>query len=187
MGKSTAAAILRDMGFPSYDADKAVHSLLKKGGKGVAPVARFFPDVIKRDAVDRKALGRAVFGHPKKLRKLEKIIHPLIRAIEKDFLRSARATKAQAAILEIPLLFETGAESRCDVTLCVTAPRAIQKARVLSRPGMTIEKFGAILARQMPDAQKRAMADFTVPTGESYDATTKHLYKILSKLGIGEA
>lgn len=125
MGKSTAALILRDMGFPIYSADAAVHKVLKKGGTAVAPVARLFPETLKRGAIDRKLLGHAVFGQPKKLRQLEHIVHPLLREEERAFIDKARKSRARAAILEIPLLFETGAEKRCDITLCVTAPRAI--------------------------------------------------------------
>jgi len=184
MGKSTAAKILRDLGFPIYDADATVHALLKKGGKAVAPVAKLFPQTLKHDGIDRKLLGRAVFGQPKKLQQLEHIIHPLMRSVERAFLQKVRIAEAHAAILEIPLLFETGAEKRCDVTLCVTAPRAIQKARVLSRPGMNKEKLRAILARQMPDAEKRKKADYVVPTGKGIAATKKHLREILRELSL---
>jgi dephospho-CoA kinase len=184
MGKSTAALILRGLGFPIYNADAAVHHVLKKGGCAVAPVARLFPETLKRGAIDRKLLGRAVFGQPDKLHRLEKIIHPLIRAQERAFLQKARKTPARAAILEIPLLFETGAEKRCDITLCVTAPKNLQKTRVLSRPGMTEEKFRAILKRQMPNAEKCRKADYTIPTGKGLDATEKHLRKLCKKLAL---
>jgi dephospho-CoA kinase len=184
MGKSTVAKILRELGFPIYSADQAVHDIMKKGGKAMAPVAKLFPEVIKRGAIDRQLLGRAVFGQPKKLRQLEKIIHPLIRDAERAFLQKARKAKASAVILEIPLLFETKADKRCDVTLSVTAPRAIQKARVLARPNMTEEKFHAILSHQMPDSEKRKKADHIIPTGTSLHATEKHIYKILGKLDL---
>ncbi|MDE1900685.1 MAG: dephospho-CoA kinase [Alphaproteobacteria bacterium] len=184
MGKSTAAGILKKMGYPIYDADKAVHALLKKDGDAVAPIAGIFPEALKKNAIDRKILGRAVFGDAQKLRRLERILHPLIRKAERAFLKNARARKARAAILEIPLLFETGGEKRCDVTMCVTAPRAIQRARVMARPHMTEEKFRAIVARQMPDKAKRARADFTVPTGIDEAHTRAHLQKILRRLGL---
>jgi dephospho-CoA kinase len=184
MGKSTAAEILRELGFPTYSADKAVHDLLKRNGKAVAPVARLFPAALKKNAIDRKILGQSVFGQPKKLRQLEKIIHPLLRDAEQKFLRQACGKKTRAAILEIPLLFETGADKRCDITFCVTAPRAVQKARVLARPGMSAERLRAILARQMPDAGKRKKADFIIPTGKGLDATRKHLNKLLKDLSL---
>ena len=184
MGKSTVARLLRRMGFAVYSADDAVHALLKKGGKGVAPVARLFPEAFKRGAIDRKILGRSVFGRPDKLHKLERILHPLARQIERRFVQEARRKKASAVILEIPLLFETGAESRCHLTLCVSAPRAVQKARVLARPGMTDEKLRAILARQMPHAEKRKQASFVIPTGSSVEATEKHLRRLFASLAL---
>ncbi len=184
MGKSTAAQTLRELGLPIYSADDAVHALLKKNGRAVAPVARLFPHTLKRGAIDRALLGQTVFGQPEALRKLEKIIHPLLRSAERAFLQKARQDKARAAVLEIPLLFETGAEQRCDITLCVTAPRAMQKARVLARPGMTEQRLRDILARQMPDAEKRQKADYVVPTGKGIEATKKHLQKLLGKLSL---
>jgi dephospho-CoA kinase len=184
MGKSTAAQILKTMGFPIYNADAEVHKLLKKDGKAVARVAKLFPETLHNYAIDRKMLGRAVFGKPRKLRRLEKILHPLVRQAEIAFVKNARKAKKRAVILEIPLLFETGGEKRCDITLCVTAPRVIQKSRVLSRLGMTEERFHAILKNQMPDAQKRKKADYIVPTGKGLAATEKHLHKILSGLSL---
>ncbi|MDD3370251.1 MAG: dephospho-CoA kinase [Alphaproteobacteria bacterium] len=184
MGKSTVAKMLRDFGFPVYSADKAVHSVLKMGGAAVEAVAKAFPDTLRRGGIDRKRLGLAVAGNPRKLRQLEKIVHPLIRKSERLFLQKARAAKAPAVVLEIPLLFETGAQKRCDVTLCVSAPRAVQKARVLARPGMDEKKFRAFLARQMPDAQKRKMADYVVPTGVSVANTKKALSALIGKMGL---
>jgi dephospho-CoA kinase len=182
MGKSTAAKILGAMGFPIYSADRAVHEVLKKGGKAVPAVAKLFPETLKKGGIDRKCLGRAVFGKPRKLRQLEKIVHPLLKQAERLFLQKARQNKHPAAILEIPLLFETGGEKRCDITLCVTAPRKIQRMRVLSRKDMTEDKLRAILARQMPDAEKRTRADFIVPTGKGLHTTKQHLHDILRKL-----
>ena len=184
MGKSTTAKILRRMGFPIYSADAAVHEVLKKGGKAVDAVANLFPETLKRGAIDRTLLGQAVFSHPDKLRKLERIIHPLVRQSERAYLQKARKAKTPAVLLEIPLLFETGSEKRCDLTLCVTAPRAVQKARVLSRPDMTEEKLRAILARQMPDAEKRRRADYVIPTGKGQEATEHHLHKLFRKLSL---
>jgi len=182
MGKSAAAKILRGFGLPVYEADRAVHALLRKGGKGVKPVARLFPEVFKRCAIDRKRLGQIVFGRPDKLRSLEKVLHPLVRQAENEFLRKARKQKKSAAVLEIPLLFETGGHRRCDYVICVVAPKAIQKARVMQRRGMTAKKLKAILARQMPDRKKRSIADFVVDTGSSYRATRKKLHNVLNTI-----
>ena len=185
MGKSTAASILSGFGLPIYNADHAVHALLQKGGKGVKPIAKLFPEACHDGAIDRAELGRLVFGKPGKLRKLEAILHPLVQKAERDFLKQARRNQARAVVLEIPLLFETGAEKRCDMTICVTAPKAIQKARVLKRKGMTAAKLKAILARQMPDRDKRRRADYVVRTGVSRTDTKKQLRKILEGLEVG--
>jgi dephospho-CoA kinase len=186
MGKSTVAKYLRQIGFPVFSADDAVNALLKKGGAGVVPVATFFPETLKRGGIDHKLLGRAVFDQPKKLDKLEEIIHPLVIKAEKAFLQKTRKTKARAAILEIPLLFETGAEKRCNITLCVTASAIVQKARVLSRKNMDRKKLQGIMARQMPDAEKCRRADYVVPTGTDMTTTKKCLRKLFYKLGLIE-
>jgi dephospho-CoA kinase len=184
MGKSTAAQILRGFGLPVHNADRAVHDLLKKGGAAVRRVGKLFPAVIRRNAVDRAMLGRTVFHNPRKLRQLEKILHPLVRKTERVFLQKARRRKSPAVILEIPLLFETGAEKRCDLTLCVTAPKAVQKKRVLKRPGMTEAKFRAILKCQMPDREKRRRVDYVIGTGKSVADTRRQLQKTLEGLGL---
>ena len=184
MGKSTTAHILRRWGFPIFNADAAVHEILKNNEKAIAALTRLFPETLKRGAIDRKLLGQAVFAQPDKLQRLERILHPLVRQAEQSFLQKERRAKARAAILEIPLLFETGGEKRCTLTLCVTAPRAIQKARALSRPDMTEEKLRILLARQMPDAEKRSKADYVLPTGKSVETTEKHLRKLFEKLSL---
>ncbi|HUY68985.1 MAG TPA: dephospho-CoA kinase [Alphaproteobacteria bacterium] len=185
MGKSAAAAILGDLGLSVHDADAAVHKLLAKGGKGVRPVARLFPQAFRAGAVDRRVLGAMVLGKPAQLKKLEKILHPLVRQAEEEFLRRARRRKAPAAVLDIPLLFETGAERRCDVTICVTAPEKIRQARTLRRKGMTRKKLAAIRAHQMPDAEKRRRADHVVDTGGTRAATRRQLAEIVKGLGAG--
>lgn len=185
MGKSTAAGIFRDMGLPVYNADHAVHELLRKGGKAVRPVAGLFPEALRRGAIDRRSLGHHVFGRPAKLKKLEKIMHPLVRRAEIEFLRKARKRGVRAAVLEIPLLFETGGHERCDFTICVTAPKRVQMARVMRRPGMTKEKLRAIMKRQMPAMRKHRMADFVIGTGKSRALTRKHLQKALQKMHKG--
>jgi len=182
MGKSTVAALFRAEGLPVHDADQAVHDLMRKGGKGVTPISRHFPGSVRNGAVDRALLGGMVFGKPNLLKRLEKILHPLVREEEDAFLRKARKRKAAVAILDIPLLFETGGEKRCDYVLCVTAPLAVQKARVLQRPGMTATKLKAILARQMPDAKKRKLSDFVVDTGGSRAATKKQVRRVLADM-----
>jgi dephospho-CoA kinase len=180
MGKSTVAEILRAMGLPVYHADHAVHRALRRGGRAVKPVARLFPEALRQGAIDRKTLGRIVFGHPQRLKQLEKIIHPFVWQEERAFLKQARKKKAPLAILEIPLLFETGGEGRFDAVLCVTAPASVQKARVLSRPGMTVARFKAIAARQMPDRQKRKKADYVIHTGKSIVDTRKQLQRVIN-------
>ncbi len=182
MGKSTAAKILAGFGLPIHNADQAVHMLLQKNGKAVKPIAKIFPEAFSHGAIDRSMLGKMVFGKPAKLKKLENILHPLVRKAEQNFLKQAKRDQAPAVVLEIPLLFETGAEKRCDLTVCVTAPNAIQKARVLMRKDMNTAKMKAILARQMPDAEKRRRADFVVKTGVSVADTKRQLRSILDHL-----
>jgi dephospho-CoA kinase len=183
MGKSTVAKILRSMRFPVYEADKAVHDLLKKGGKAVNPVTKLFPTTLSKGAIDRKALGHIVFHHPAKLKKLEAILHPLVHEAERAFIKKAEKKRTKAVILEIPLLFETNAYLRCDHTITVTAPKSVQQARVMQRPGMTAAKLKAILDRQMTDAKKRKIADFVVDTGGSIQDTKRQLVRILKLLG----
>ena len=182
MGKSTAAKILARLGLPFYSADAAVHALLGPKGRAVSKVAKLFPSARRGDAIDRKILGALVFGQPALRRQLEAILHPMVRQEEKKFLAQARKTKAPAVVLEIPLLFETGAEQRCDVVLCVTAPKAIQQARVLKRRGMTPEKFRAILKAQLPDAEKRRRADYVIKTGKGLADTRKQLMFVIENL-----
>ena len=182
MGKTTAAAMLRTLGVPVHDADRAVHRLLARGGAAVAPVTAAFPGVEKGGAIDRTALGRRVFGNPQELRRLERILHPLVRREEQQFLKRMRARRVPVVALDIPLLFETGGERRCDKVIVVTAPPFIQRARVMARPGMTEARFRAVLAQQMPDAEKRRRADFVVPTGLGRAVTQRHLRRILAML-----
>lgn len=165
MGKSTAAAMFRRDGIAVHDADAAVHDLLRRGGAAVPAVAKAFPEAVRDGAVDRKALGALVFGRPEALRRLEAILHPLVRRRMRRFLQQAGRRGDRLVVLDIPLLFETGGERFCDAVAVVSAPRLIQRQRVLARPGMTPEKFAAILAAQMPDREKRRRADWVVPTG----------------------
>jgi len=165
MGKSTAAGLLRRMGLPVHDSDATVHALFASGGAAVAAVDRAFPGVVRNGAVDRAALGRVVFGDDRALKRLEAIVHPLVRAAERAFLERHRRRRVPLVVLDIPLLFETGGEKRCDVVAVVSCPAFLQAARVLARPGMTPERLEAIRAKQMPDWQKRRRADVVIPTG----------------------
>jgi dephospho-CoA kinase len=180
MGKSTTSAMFRARGVPLHDADAAVHALYR--GSVVAPIAAAFPDAVRDGAVDRAALSAAVLGRPEALRRLEAIIHPLVREEELAFLANCRKAGAALAVLDVPLLLETGGEGRCDAVLVVTAPAAVQRQRVLARPEMTPEKFAAILARQMPDAEKRRRAHFLVDSSHGLVAAQRQVGSILSAL-----
>lgn len=165
MGKSRASAVLRLAGVPVHDADAAVHRLMEKGGAAVEAIAAAFPGTVRGGCVDRRELGRRVFAEPRLLRRLEGILHPLVRQSERRFLARWRRARAPIVVLDIPLLFETGAAGRCAAIVVVSAPRSVQRARVLGRAGMTAARLAAIEARQWGDARKRRRADFVVPTG----------------------
>jgi dephospho-CoA kinase len=182
MGKSTAAGLLRRLGIPVYDADRAVHRLMQRGGRAVPAVARRFPDVVKDGAVDRPALGRIVFADKAALAALEAIIHPLVFEAQKRFLHIHALRRTRLVVLDIPLLFEAGGYQRCDATLVVSAPALVQRQRVLRRPGMTPEKFAGILAQQMPDAEKRRRADVVIPTGLGKHLTFRRLGRAVATL-----
>lgn len=182
MGKSTAAAMLRRLRVPVHDADATVHRLMAKGGAAVARVGKEFPDSLKDKAIDRKALGRRVFGDPPALRRLEKILHPLVRRDQMRFLRQARAEGRPVAVLDIPLLYETGGAKRVDAVITISAPRFLQRRRVLARPGMTEALFAAILAQQVPDALRRRAADYVVPSGLGRAETFRRLRRMVEDL-----
>lgn len=183
MGKSTAAKMLADMGVPVHDSDAAVHELLAKGGAAVAPVAARFPDAFnhKAQAIDRQRLGAAVFGDDGKRRDLEGILHPLVRTAQDEFIRVQGRMGRDMVVLDIPLLFETGAEARVDATIVVTAPAAVQRQRVLAR-GMSAEQFTRRLQSQMPDSEKRRRADFVVQTGNGMAHTRRELAAIVKTM-----
>lgn len=162
MGKSTTARMLADEGLPVYDADAAVHALYS--GMAAPLIEEAFPGVVMDGTVDRAALGAQVVGNPEAMAKLEAIVHPLVRETEIAFLEKARKVGAPVVVLDIPLLFETGGDKRVDKTVVVTAPADVQRERVLARPGMTEERFEAIVAKQTPDAEKRMRADFIIDT-----------------------
>jgi dephospho-CoA kinase len=183
MGKSTAAAMLRRLGVPLFDADQVVHRLLAPGGGGVRRVTDAFPEVETAEgAIDRGLLGRRVFADAAALSRLEAILHPMVAAEEKRFVNLARARRERLAVLDVPLLFETGGERRCDYVLVVSAPPLIQRQRVLRRVGMTEIRLAAILRKQMPDREKRRRADFVVPTGLGRKLTLRHLRMIVTLL-----
>lgn len=180
MGKSATAAVFQRFGVPVHDADDAVHRLYH--GLAAPLIEEAFPGTVTGGAVDRARLGAAVLGDAARLKELEAIIHPLVRREEEDFLARAAVKGAAIAVLDIPLLFETGGERRCDAVLVVTAPAEVQRRRVLSRAGMTEEKFAAILAKQMPDREKRGQAHFLVDTGRGFASAEAQVRSILACL-----
>jgi dephospho-CoA kinase len=183
MGKSTAAHMFRRLGVPVHDSDAVVHRLLAPKGAAVAAVAAAFPGV--RDpsgGIDRQRLGQRVFGNRAALTRLERILHPLVRVSQERFLRAARGRRVRLVVLDIPLLFETGAKRRCDKVVVVSAPAWLQRVRVMSRPGMTASRFEAILKQQMPDAHKRRRADYVVPSGLGRAVTFRRLRAVVREL-----
>lgn len=183
MGKSTTAAMFREAGVPVHDADETVHRLYN--GVAAPLIEARFPGVVVDGTVDREKLTKAVLGDSAALRDLEKIVHPLVRADADAFLARHRENNAPAVVLDIPLLFETGGENRVDRIVVVTAPENVQRERVLARPGMTANKFEAILARQVPDAEKRNRADFVIDTGQGMDAARAAVQAIVAQLSGG--
>jgi dephospho-CoA kinase len=177
MGKSTTARFFAEAGVPVHDADAAVHRLY--AGEAVPLVEAVFPGVTTAEAIDRDKLAKRVLGDPEALKRLEGIIHPLVRREEERFLDDARRAGAAVAVLDIPLLFETGADRRVDAIVVVTAPFDMQRARALSRAGMTEEKFQGLLAKQVPDADKRRRADFVVDTSRGFDFARQQVHAIL--------
>ncbi|MBK1864773.1 dephospho-CoA kinase [Aestuariivirga sp. YIM B02566] len=182
MGKTATARMFAEEGVPVADSDAVVHQLYEKGGAAVAPIADAFPAVITDGAIDRQKLARHLAGHPDDFKKIEAIVHPLVRAEQENFLSQARRRKAPLAVLDIPLLFETGRYRDVDKIVVVSAPEAVQRERVLARPGMTEEKFASILARQLPDAEKRARADFIVDSDRGFDHARAQVRRIIAEL-----
>ncbi len=171
MGKSTVAKMFADLGAAVWNADDAVHRMYEKGGAAIEPIRGLFPDVIVNGAVDRRKLASLVLGAPDEIQKLEAVVHPLVAADRETFMTAAAHAGAPAAVLDIPLLFENGSEKFFDAVVVVSAAPEAQRARVLARPGMNEAKFEAILAEQMPDAEKRAKADYVIDTGQPLEAT----------------
>jgi dephospho-CoA kinase len=180
MGKSTTAGFFREAGVPVHDADATVHALY--AGEAVPLVEAAFPGSTRNGAVDRAALSRQVLGQPEAIRRLEAIVHPLVQARERAFRQAAAAAGRRMVLLDVPLLFESGGAARADVIVVVSCAPAIQRARVLARPDMTPERLDAILARQMPDAEKRRRAHFVVDTGHGLSAARRAVCDILRAL-----
>ena len=180
MGKSTTSAMFEDQGAVVWNADAAVHRLYASGGAAVAPIAEAFPGVVVADAVDRTRLAEVLGRDDMAFKRLEAIVHPLVARGRADDLAAAQARGVKLAVLDIPLLFETGGETAVDAVVVVTADAEVQRQRVLARPGMTEERFAAILERQTPDAEKRRRADFIVDTGHGLDAARATVGEIVA-------
>ena len=183
MGKSATAAMFAEAGVPVYDADAAVHALYAVGGAAVAPIGAIFPDVIADGAIDRAALRDRVVSDPAALNRLNAIVHPLVGQTQLDFRKRALASGTPLIVLDIPLLFETGGDGRVDYVAVVTAPPELQRTRVLARNGMTEAALETILAKQTPDAEKRARADFIISTAFGFEFTRLHVNAIIALLG----
>jgi dephospho-CoA kinase len=182
MGKSTAAEMFRGLHIPVYDSDAQVHRLMSPGGDAVEPVEAAFPGVAADGGIDRSALRERVFGDAAALARLEGIIHPMVTQARNRFLAQCASRRVPLVVLDIPLLFETGNDRNCDVTMVVTAPKFLQEARVLARPGMTPETLARILAHQMPDREKRRRADFVVPSNLGRGETLRRIKRIVKLL-----
>lgn len=177
MGKSTTARMFAEAGAAVYDADAAVHALYR--GEAVPLIEVAFPGCVVDGIVDRKRLGAQVIGKPEAMKRLEEIVHPLVRQRETAFLEAARRTHARVAVFDIPLLFETGGETRMRACVVVTADEKVQRQRVLSRPGMDAATFDALLAKQMPDAEKRRRAHFLIDTGHGMSSARRTVASVL--------
>jgi dephospho-CoA kinase len=187
MGKTETARMFAAEGIPVSESDAVVHRLYDQGGAAVMPVAAVFPDVVIDGRVDRAKLARHLAVNPADFARLEEIVHPLVRAEQEKFIDDARRRKARLAVLDIPLLFETGRDHDVDKIVVVSAPADIQRRRVLARPGMTQEKFAAILARQLPDPEKRMRADFIVDSDRGLDYARAQVRHIIDALSRGDS
>lgn len=184
MGKSTTAKMFVEAGVPVHDSDEAVHRLY--AGEAAALIEAAFPGTVKDGVVDRAELSGRVLGNAEALRKLEGIVHPLVRADAAAFLERNRSAGVPIVALDIPLLFETGGRGRVDKVVVVTASAEMQRERVLARPGMSVEKFEAILAKQVPDAEKRKLADYIVDTGQGLEHAREQVQAIIGDLTVGK-
>jgi len=182
MGKSTTAAMFREAGIPVYDADAAVHEAYDVGGIAVGPVGEAFPGVVKNGRVDREALRQAVLGKPEAMRLLNSIVHPLLGRQRAQVFEDAEAAGADMVIMDVPLIYETGGEKNMHAVIVVSAPAEMQRERVLAREGMSPERLDAILAQQVPDAEKRARADYVIDTGRGLEAAREQVAAVIAKL-----
>ncbi|HUL86914.1 MAG TPA: dephospho-CoA kinase [Pseudolabrys sp.] len=182
MGKSATAKMFAEEGVPVHDADAAVHRLYE--GEATPLIEAAFPGTTHGGKVDRDRLAQRVLGDNEAIKKLELIVHPLVRSAEERFLAEAERKGAAVALLDIPLLFETGGDSRCDAVVVVSAPPEVQRARAFERPGMTEQKFAAILTKQISDAEKQKRADFVVDTSKGFDAARSQVRDILARIAI---
>jgi len=182
MGKTETAGMFKRLGVPVYSADEAVHELYAKNGAAVKPIASLYPDVIVNDEVSREKLSLKILDTPDVISDIERIIHPLVRRKQNEFIANARQTGAPLIVLDIPLLFETGGDELVDKVLVVTAPADVQASRALARPGMTREKLELILSRQMPDEEKRAKADYIVETDKGLEHAFSQTRKLVNEL-----
>jgi dephospho-CoA kinase len=180
MGKSTAAKFFAEAGVPVHDSDAVVHALYE--GEAVPLIEQAFPDTTAAGKVDRDKLGACVLTDPAALARLEAIVHPLVFAAREKFLAAAQASGAPVVVLDVPLLFETGADRHCDAVVVVTAPHEVQRRRTFERPGMTEDKFAAILKKQMPDAEKRRRADFIIDNSQDFDHARRQIRDILQSV-----
>ena len=182
MGKTTTAQMFEEHGCPVFDADLAVHRLYDKGGKAVPLIRAIFPDAIKDGAIDRAVLGQHMRKDPLNLKVLESFIHPMVGELRAAFFEQAKADDADIVIMDVPLLFETGGDAYVDKMVGVTAPAEVQRTRVLARPGMSEELFRSLLSRQMPDAEKRARADYLIFTDKGLPFAREQVQKIITDL-----
>lgn len=180
MGKSTVARMLSDMRVPVFDADASIHKLMGPKGKALDALRARFPETVGPSGVDRRALGDVVFGDNEALRDLERILHPMIKEEKESFLRQHSLRRTGFVVLDVPLLFETGGDARCDVVLVVTAPKFLQRQRVLSRVGMTEDKLSGILSNQVPDYEKRRRANAVLPSGLGLSVTRRKLNRLFA-------
>jgi dephospho-CoA kinase len=182
MGKSATAQMFARRGVPVCDSDALVHGLYEQGGAAVEPVTALFPQANVDGRIDRQVLSRLVLGKPEELRRLERIVHPLVGLAQAKFLQDCAARGERMVVLDIPLLLESAGPRRVDVVVVVSAPGDVQRARVLARPGMTAEKFEAIVAKQMPDEMKRAKADFVIDTSKGFEYAEKQVEDVIQAL-----
>jgi dephospho-CoA kinase len=177
MGKSTTAQIFRDLGVPVHDADAAVHEIYRTTAR--APVADLFPDAVDSDGVDRTKLGKIVLFDPEAMKRLEDVIHPLVLEHRRHFVEAQAKAGAKLVVCDVPLLFETGSDKEMDLTLVVSAPEPVQKARVMARTGMTEDRFSAIMKKQMPDGEKRRRAHVVIETGLGVESARRQVAALL--------